>query len=356
MKTDFESVLELSRELETIRLHQNPADMAREEFCLTMEMEHSLREGTFSFPAAEQTEKNKRILIRTQDYFSVKVHLKEEGLYFHCHEFVELLYVYRGHCRQYLENMECILELQEGDLFLLNQNVTHGIIQNDENAVLIKIIIPISFLDNAFIQNLDHENAIYTFLSEAHDAGANIYHYIYLHTVSEKVQNLIIQMMWEFYDKDRIYEEAEKNYLHLLLIMLIREKSAMEECSYPVTRHAQKIRQIISYLYEHSDTITLHELAMKFSFNQSYLSRMIRMNCGISFQKLLYECRMEKAAELLLNTVDSVERIAELVGYDNPVPIYRGFQSKYHMSPSEYRKRCGKFSETKSKMDIDMSK
>ena len=65
MKEDFERVLEQSRELETIRLHQNPADMVWEECCLTMEIEHSLQEGTFSFPEAAQTEKNKRILIRT---------------------------------------------------------------------------------------------------------------------------------------------------------------------------------------------------------------------------------------------------------------------------------------------------
>ena len=146
MKEDFERVLEQSRELETIRLHQNPADMVREEFCLTMEIEHSLQEGTFSFPEAAQTEKNRRILIRTQNYFSAKVHLQEEGLYFHCHDFVELLYVYRGHCRQYLENMECAMDLQEGDLFLLNQNVIHGILQEDENAILIKIIIPVCSL------------------------------------------------------------------------------------------------------------------------------------------------------------------------------------------------------------------
>ena len=341
MKEDFERVLERSRELETIRLHQNPADMVREEFFLTMEIEHSLQEGTFSFPEAAQTEKNRRILIRTQNYFSAKVHLQEEGLYFHCHDFVELLYVYRGHCRQYLENMECAMELQEGDLFLLNQNVIHGILQEDENAILIKIIIPVCLLENAFIQNLDHENAVYTFLSEAREAGADIYHYIHMHCVSEKVQKLIIQMMWEFYGQDKLYEEAEKSYLQLLFIMLAREKSGLEECTYPVAKHARKIRQIISYLYEHSDTITLHELAHHYSFNQSYLSRMIRSNCGVSFQKLLSEYRLEKAAELLLHSGDSVEKIAGLVGYDNPVPIYRGFQNKYHMSPSEFRKRCG---------------
>ncbi len=341
IRADFEKILKLSRELETIRLHQKPADMVREEFCLTMEIEHSLQEGTFSFPAAEQTEKNKRILIRTQNYFSAKVHLQEEGLYFHCHDFVELLYVYRGHCRQYLENRECYMELQEGDLFLLNQNVIHGISQDEKDAVLIKIIIPVSFLQNVFIQKLDHKNAIYSFLLEAREAGADRYHYIHMHCVSEMVQELMLQMMWEFYARDKAYEEAEKNYLQLLFIMLTREKGSLEECTHPVAKHAQKIRQIISYLYEHSDTITLSELAHRYAYNPSYLSRMIRLNCGIPFQKLLCECRLDKAAELLLRSGDSVEKIAGLVGYDNPVPIYRGFQNKYHMSPSEFRKRCG---------------
>ena len=46
-----------------------------------------------------------------------------------------------------------------------------------------------------------------------------------------------------------------------------------------------------------------------------------------------------KAAELLINTQESIADIALRVGYDSQSKFSSSFKEKYHMLPSEYRKR-----------------
>ena len=49
---------------------------------------------------------------------------------------------------------------------------------------------------------------------------------------------------------------------------------------------------------------------------------------------------MKKAANLLLQTDDTVEEIAESMGFSNPSQFYRQFKKQFHMTPHEYRKTC----------------
>ena len=47
---------------------------------------------------------------------------------------------------------------------------------------------------------------------------------------------------------------------------------------------------------------------------------------------------MEEAAHRLLHTGDTIEQIAEQVGFPNRAQFYRVFQQYYHTTPSGYRK------------------
>lgn len=46
---------------------------------------------------------------------------------------------------------------------------------------------------------------------------------------------------------------------------------------------------VIQYIYDHCDFVTLEKLSEKFSFNQSYLGRMIKENSKVGFRDLLKE-------------------------------------------------------------------
>ena len=336
--TEFSEILLLSRQKEWERFGRSLNETMEDEFVLDMEMQRKIEDGQFLFPDVEVIRTDKRVLTRQQEYFSAKMHIRESALYFHRHQFVELLYMYKGRCEQFIENLNGRIVLEEGDLFLLNQNVVHGLLQKEETAVLIKLIIPTSLITGEFIRKLDKNSEIYDFWMEAKAGKNDWYHYIHYSGCTGEERVLMEKLMTEYYLGSPYSEAVVESLLHLLLIWPEREGRERMLCKYKLTRSSIDGNKIAEYVYEHSKEITLEELAGVFSFNPSYLSRMIKENCKMSFQELVRESRLEKAAMLLTETTDTVEAIAGRVGYRNAAPIYQGIRQKFGMSPAEYRK------------------
>ncbi|WP_217959782.1 AraC family transcriptional regulator [Acutalibacter muris] len=327
MTDDFIRILEESYKQETSRLDRILPTLMPDEYRLTPDIESSLANGTYQFPDVSEVRTDKRVLTRKQDYFSAKVHVRRTPLYFHRHEFVEMLYMYRGQCLQFIENLGACITLYEGDVFLLNQNVTHALLQEDESAVLIKIIIPTGTLSQNF-QLSGQQAWFWTGLGE---------HYHYLHytgsTADEKL--FVERMMAEYYSQSPCKEIAETSWLQLMLISL--SSRVGDKRRHKLGHSSVNMGRITEYVYEHSETVTLEELARVFSFSPSYLSRLIKEGCGMNFLDLLRECRLEKAAALLTATNYPIGKIAELVGYSSAASVYQGVREKFGMSPTEYR-------------------
>ncbi len=327
MPYKFTRILEESYKQETHRLDRTLPALMPDEYRLTPDMERSLADGTYQFPDAGESHTDKRVLTRKQDYFSAKVHVQRTPLYFHRHEFVEMLYMYRGQCLQFIENLGACITLYEGDVFLLNQNVTHALLQEDESAVLIKIIIPTGTLSQNF-QLSGQQAWFWTGLGE-------YYHYLH-YTGSTADEKLFVErMMAEYYSQNPCKEIAETSWLQLMLISL--SSRVGDERRHKLGHSSVNMGRITEYVYEHSETVTLEELARVFSFSPSYLSRLIKEGCGMNFLDLLRECRLEKAAALLTATNYPIGKIAELVGYSSAASVYQGVREKFGMSPTEYR-------------------
>lgn len=329
MTDDFIRILEESYKQETSRLDRILPTLMPDEYRLTPDIESSLANGTYQFPDVSEVRTDKRVLTRKQDYFSAKVHARRTPPYFHRHEFVEMLYMYRGRCLQFIENLGTCITLHEGDVFLLNQNVIHALLQEDESAVLIKIIIPTGTLSKNILLQLGRQQAgFWTGIGE-------YYHYLHYtgYTADEKL--FVERMMAEYYSQNPYKEVAETSWLQLMLISL--SSRVGDERRYKLGHSSVDMGRVTEYVYEHSETVTLEELARVFSFSSSYLSRLIKEGCGMNFLDLLRECRLEKAAALLSATDYPIGKIAELVGYSSAASVYQSVREKFGMSPTEYR-------------------
>ena len=64
---------------------------------------------------------------------------------------------------------------------------------------------------------------------------------------------------------------------------------------------------------------------------------------GESPMKTLRHIRMLRAAEMLINGCDTVEKVADRVGFCNPQYFARQFRMYFGMSPTEYRRVHGNF-------------
>lgn len=339
---EFSSIFSMSKKLEIERLDRELSTVMRDEYKLNDEINHLLDTGTYQFPDVLHSQTDKRILTRVQDNFSAKIHIKRIPLYFHQHDFIEILYVYKGSCKQYIDNLSNCIILQEGDIFLLNQNFIHAIMQEDEQAILIKIDLPTDILSYEFIQKLNHKSDLFEFFVEAKAPQNKYYHYLHYTGCTTNEKSLIEKIMTEYYMQYAYSEEAITCYLQLLMILLERNSNPHHSYRYKLTHNSIPAGEIVQYIYEHSETVTLEELSRVFSFNQTYLSRIIKENCKMNFQNLVRESRLEKVASLLSSSDYSVDKIAQIVGYQNATPVYQGIKEKFGCSPAEYRKRYGK--------------
>ncbi|MCM1125090.1 MAG: AraC family transcriptional regulator [Lachnospiraceae bacterium] len=335
--SNFSDVLLLSRKMEYERVHRELNEVLKDEFVINAKMQGELDCGKFIFPAVDVVKTDKHVLTRQQAYFSAKINIWESALYFHRHNFVELLYMYKGRCQQFIENLNHMVTLEEGDVFLLNQNVVHGLLQKDKEAVLIKLIIPADLISHEFVQGLDKNSEMADFWIGARSRRNENYHYLHYSGCAGEEKQFIEKLMTEYYLNQQYDEIAIRSYLQLLLIWVERENRKCNSCKFKMPQDSLDMGKITEYIYENSASVTLEKLADAFSYNSSYLSRMIRERCQISFQELVKECRLEKAIMLLVSTEDTVEEIAHMAGYRNSTPIYKGIRQKFGMSPTEYR-------------------
>ncbi|MBQ7900391.1 MAG: response regulator, partial [Clostridia bacterium] len=83
------------------------------------------------------------------------------------------------------------------------------------------------------------------------------------------------------------------------------------------TSKNEDFKKMISYINDHyCEKLQLNELSQKFDINMTYCCYLFNKNFNCSFSKYILKCRMDKAAELILNSDLSIVEISEKLGYD----------------------------------------
>lgn len=108
----------------------------------------------------------------------------------------------------------------------------------------------------------------------------------------------------------------------------------------PRAAQAAGLEEAVAFVRERfCEPLSLAEVARRFHYNPSYFSNQFKIAAGMPFSDFLYELRMRRAAELLLQTNAYAAKIGERVGYPNAAYFTKAFKKKYGLSPDQYRKR-----------------
>jgi AraC family transcriptional regulator len=115
-----------------------------------------------------------------------------------------------------------------------------------------------------------------------------------------------------------------------LILMLRRTRSPQD----PLVHSA------LTYLNDHyaSPDLSLTDLAAVLGISPSQLSRRFRAVRGITPVAYLRDLRLQKARELLTETDDTLQAIAEHTGYRSAFYLSRVFSAQTGQSPSAYRR------------------
>ncbi|MGN1142453.1 MAG: helix-turn-helix domain-containing protein, partial [Oliverpabstia sp.] len=103
------------------------------------------------------------------------------------------------------------------------------------------------------------------------------------------------------------------------------------------------IEEMELYIRSHyRESLNIAELAQKYHFNQSYLTRVFKKQTGQSPLKLINELRILDARTLLKNPELSVKEISEILGFSEQHYFSRIFKDFTGQSPKEYRLQSAK--------------
>jgi len=84
--------------------------------------------------------------------------------------------------------------------------------------------------------------------------------------------------------------------------------------------------------------ITLHDVAQVVGYSRSYLTQLVRRLTGKTVYRWIVERRMAEACSLLLETRQTVEQIANAVGYQDTAHFFHQFRQLHGTTPLVWRK------------------
>ncbi len=112
---------------------------------------------------------------------------------------------------------------------------------------------------------------------------------------------------------------------------------------------AATVRAVHKELTENMDRrITIEELARRYWMNPTTLKAAFKAVYGNSIAAHMREHRMERAAELLRETEQSVAAIARAVGYESQSRFSAAFRDAYGCLPTEYRAQSGRVKDSEA--------
>lgn len=258
---------------------------------------------------------------------------------FHLHNYVEMIIVLKG--RATIEMQQELLQLQQGDILVVGTNTIHRNhkISSDD------LVINIAMKSTAFsLNDLDFmRQGIGTSLSELLFFGPSDSDFSGLYTIFNaendlKIRETILDIIEEYYHTDIQSNQIIRLNLLGLFARLIRLSANRTPVRQKTNRSSNTLLSLLLYVEKNYATVTLEAMGQEFGFNPNYLSTYLKKQTGKSFIKLVHLQRVNIAAEFLVSTTASIEKIAIKVGYENPSYFYKIFRKIVGLSPTDYRR------------------
>lgn len=261
-------------------------------------------------------------------------HNRYSPVYLHTHNYFELFYVMTGQCHQKIGDK--YMTLHAGDLCFIAP-YTHHTLEVFDDSIVINILIRISTFDDIFFNLLRSKNVLSLFFMNSLYTSRQMDYLLFQTHGDEDIYTGILSMMMEQMADDEYTNRIIYSLLSVFFTKLVRKYGKTATYSMEHKSTDSHLQDIISYIYDHYQSVTLNELAEHFHFTTAYCSRLIKSHTGRNFKDLLKDIRLRKAQNMLLTTNAKISDISSHLGYENKESFNRLFKQHYGMSPGAYR-------------------
>ena len=124
------------------------------------------------------------------------------------------------------------------------------------------------------------------------------------------------------------------------MLLALHKAEEVDRKQFPIThQHVDLIRE---YLKSHMhQKISIEDLAQRFYLSRPYIRNLFVKYENMSPKQYLQKIRMERAAEMLLQTRYDVSLIAQSVGYSDQFTFSKMFKQHHGVSPAGFRRENG---------------
>jgi len=246
----------------------------------------------------------------------------------HLHKETEMAYVLSGEVEIIAEDR--LFRMTAGELFCIPGNVLHQYLGKRQPGDIIKIKFIKEWLIPPFFRATEKE-AYHKLFSQVFRTRPDP-------VIAEIVRGMLdnaFASYREFFLLGRLTE---------LTAYLLQNTGAIAESKPVAYENFRYLESALNYMQENCfSQLTLKMLADHLGLTESYCSRYIARNTGITFVECLNAMRVNNAQRLLIYTDYNMTEIMEQTGFSSIQSFNRVFKAQMGQSPGDYRKQKKKY-------------
>lgn len=285
-------------------------------------------------PAGDQKEKSYEWPGKPDEKIMICIHkgpdIQET---FHRQDFFFFNFAYKGDYGALSHKYDNHITIHENECYIGQPFAGYALYAHSkEEIIIIGILIQKETFFRTFLPVLSVDTKLFHFFL---DPQTNEYsdEFIHLHFENPYTIRTLLELMVIEYANQ---QEDTQNILQPIVLTLLMQVARQYKFSNPAPSNKKLSDKIVYYIGEHTDNVTLKDIARHFSYHPNYISTLLRRELGKSFSEILLELRMDRANSLLKGTGLSIEKIALMLGYSNSSNFYKAFREYYGKSPREY--------------------
>lgn len=254
---------------------------------------------------------------------------------FHRQDFFFINYAYENNYQALSEKYNNLITIKEDECYIGQPYSGYALrADSEEDVVIIGVLIRKDSFFREYLPTVYTDSELFRFFI---DPQTNKFSDEFIHlpfTKDHAIRSILELMITEYADRREDTQRILKSLLQTLLFEIAR-RYRIEKAG---TAAKSLTEQILDYMGDHSDVVTLKDIAAHFHYHPNYISALLHRETGRKFTEILLEKRMERAVLLMKNTTLSIEEIAVMLGYSNHSNFYKAFKVYYGVTPREYKK------------------
>ena len=252
---------------------------------------------------------------------------------FHRQDFFFINYAYKNRYQALSAKYNNLITIDEDECYIGQPYSGYALRGEDEKEiVIIGILIRKDSFFREYLPTVYTDSDLFRFFI---DPQTNKFSDEFIHlpvTKDHAIRTILELMVMEYADRKDDTQRILKSMLQTLLLEIARRYKIEKVGTAPKSLS----EQILDYMGDHSDVVTLKDISGHFNYHPNYISSLLHKETGRTFTEILIEKRMERAVLLMKSTTLSIEDISAMLGYSNTSNFYKAFKEYYRKTPREF--------------------